>query len=162
MPKFTKKPVTIEAMQFTDLSINQCLRFVNAFGGKAQVEECISRENPLGYPEMRIKTLEGVMTASDGDWIIKGVNGEFYPCKPDIFEKTYAPAVDGADTHIGRMEAEYKELTDKSTKLDSFIYQNPIFKGLDGVERSSMVNQLSAMKTYLFYLNDRLQRALGK
>ena len=39
-----------------------------------------------------IPTLEGVMRASVGDWIIKGVNGEFYPCKPDIFEKTYEPA----------------------------------------------------------------------
>jgi hypothetical protein len=38
---------------------------------------------------MKIKTLEGVMTANIGDWIIQGVNGEIYPCKPDIFEKTY-------------------------------------------------------------------------
>lgn len=38
-----------------------------------------------------IRTLEGTMTANPGDWIIKGVNGEFYPCKPDIFEKTYEP-----------------------------------------------------------------------
>lgn len=42
------------------------------------------------YPgKLKIKTLEGVMTADIGDYIIKGVNGEFYPCKPDIFEKTY-------------------------------------------------------------------------
>lgn len=39
----------------------------------------------------QIKTLEGVMTADKGDWIIKGVKGEFYPCKPDIFEATYEP-----------------------------------------------------------------------
>ena len=41
-----------------------------------------------------IKTLEGKMTANPGDWIIKGVNGEIYPCKPDIFAKTYEPAAD--------------------------------------------------------------------
>ena len=41
---------------------------------------------------LTIPTLEGEMTASDGDYIIKGVQGEFYPCKPDIFEKTYEPA----------------------------------------------------------------------
>ena len=40
-------------------------------------------------PKLKIETLEGVMNASLGDWIIKGVNGEYYPCKPDIFEKTY-------------------------------------------------------------------------
>ncbi|MGB0257749.1 MAG: hypothetical protein ACPGES_03760 [Coraliomargarita sp.] len=39
-----------------------------------------------------IKTLEGTMTADEGDWIIKGINGEFYPCKPDIFDKTYEAA----------------------------------------------------------------------
>lgn len=41
--------------------------------------------------EITIETLEGKMTASPGDWIITGVNGEQYPCKPDIFEKTYEP-----------------------------------------------------------------------
>lgn len=41
--------------------------------------------------EIQIETLEGIMTASPGDWIITGVNGEQYPCKPDIFEKTYEP-----------------------------------------------------------------------
>lgn len=41
---------------------------------------------------VQIPTLEGVMTANPGDWIITGVNGERYPCKPDIFEKTYEPA----------------------------------------------------------------------
>lgn len=41
--------------------------------------------------EIKIETLEGTMTASPGDWIITGINGEKYPCKPDIFEKTYAP-----------------------------------------------------------------------
>ena len=44
--------------------------------------------------EMNIETLEGVMHAEPGDWIITGVNGERYPCKPDIFEKTYEPVPD--------------------------------------------------------------------
>ena len=43
--------------------------------------------------EMDIETLEGVMHASIGDWIITGINGEQYPCKPDIFEKTYEPII---------------------------------------------------------------------
>lgn len=42
-----------------------------------------------GWNDLYIETLEGVMHAEPGDYIIKGVNGEFYPCKPDIFEKTY-------------------------------------------------------------------------
>lgn len=53
-----------------------------------QSELRISYETPDAQV-IKIETLEGVMDASIGDWIIKGVNGEFYPCKPDIFEKTY-------------------------------------------------------------------------
>jgi len=47
--------------------------------------------------EMSIETLEGEMKAFPGDWIIKGVNGELYPCKPDIFEKTYEPVDEGVE-----------------------------------------------------------------
>lgn len=43
------------------------------------------------YTEMKIETLEGTMTASPGDWIVKGIKGEIYPVKPDIFEKLYSP-----------------------------------------------------------------------
>ena len=48
---------------------------------------------PIGSYTFIINTLEGEHIASKGDWIIRGVNGEFYPCKPDIFEKTYEPAI---------------------------------------------------------------------
>lgn len=81
MPKFMKKPVVIEAEPFTDENKDRAFNFVTC--------NCSPSHNDSGAPEMKIQTLEGVMTASLGDWIIKGVNGEFYPCKPDIFEKTY-------------------------------------------------------------------------
>jgi hypothetical protein len=77
MAKFRKKPVVIEAVQFlgTPESEKDVLDFVR----------CIETLDN----QIVIRTLEGNMTASAGDWIIKGVSGEFYPCKPDIFEKTY-------------------------------------------------------------------------
>lgn len=81
MPFFTKKPVTIEAEQFTDESKDRVHNWVTCTKSAGA--------NDDGKPVLKIQTLEGVMTASLGDWIIKGVNGEFYPCKPDIFEKTY-------------------------------------------------------------------------
>lgn len=87
--KFRKKPVIIEAIQFVDNMKN--LVDIHKFVGEdnSTVREDFSdRDNPV----LKIETLEGTMTASVGDWIIKGVNGEFYPCKPDIFEKTYEPA----------------------------------------------------------------------
>lgn len=85
MPKFRKKPVVIEASQF-----------LFGPGHVVEVGKAMFMEFPIKYePEvglyLEIPTLEGVMRALEGDWIITGVNGEKYPCKPDIFEKTYEP-----------------------------------------------------------------------
>lgn len=82
MSKYRKKPVVIEAMQFLDNTDRLCE--LSEFMGQVRVSY-EDRENP----KLLIETLEGEMAASVGDYIIKGVNGEFYPCKPDIFEKTY-------------------------------------------------------------------------
>jgi hypothetical protein len=80
VPKFRKKPVVIEAMQFTGDNAEQIADF--AYGANGAV-------SPRG---VLIETLEGEMRANIGDWIIKGVKGEFYPCRNDIFEATYEPA----------------------------------------------------------------------
>lgn len=74
--KYRKKPVVIEAEQF------------DTFSNKVYEGTCDKAH--YGYlGETHIHTLEGQMTVQHGDWIIKGVKGEFYPCKPDIFEMTY-------------------------------------------------------------------------
>jgi hypothetical protein len=87
MPKFRKKPVVIESIQWTGDNDFEIKNWSNDIVYSSPVLEPIV-ENPTGK-YLQIKTLEGVMTAIVGDWIIRGVNGEFYPCKPDIFEKTY-------------------------------------------------------------------------
>lgn len=79
MNKYRKRPVVIEAVQWTGDNTAEIANFTNAEWSR----------NHNGNTTLEIPTLEGVMTASKGDFIIKGVNGEFYPCKPDIFEKTY-------------------------------------------------------------------------
>jgi len=84
MAKYRKKPVVIEAMQFTEETKNQVFHWITC--ATAPVWDSQDR------PALKIQTLEGVMTAEIGDWIIKGVAGEFYPCKPDIFAATYEPA----------------------------------------------------------------------
>ncbi len=89
MPKFRKKPVVIEALQWTGDNATAMLAFGHSgpsplWGADFQVH--------TDNREVEIGTLEGCMTASVGDWIIRGVQGEFYPCKPDIFEATYEPA----------------------------------------------------------------------
>ena len=82
--KYRKKPVVIEALQFFD-KVDRISELSELMGNQSVV---VNYENP-DNPTLKIETLEGIMTASEGDYIIKGVKGEFYPCKPDIFEKTY-------------------------------------------------------------------------
>ena len=82
--KFRKKPIEIEAMQFTEESKNVVYHWMTGTNHYADFDE---DNNPI----LRIKTLEGIMAANIGDWIIKGIAGEYYPCKPDIFEATYEP-----------------------------------------------------------------------
>ena len=84
MPKFRKKPVVIEAMKFTGKNADEIRAWI---GGKFDHGDTITNV-------ITIHTLEGDMVAQRGDWIIKGVSGEFYPCKPDIFAKTYEPVND--------------------------------------------------------------------
>lgn len=90
--KYRKKPVIIEAIQFEDNS-DRIIEIHEFMGGDTIRVNYEDKDNPY----LKIETLEGIMKASVGDYIIKGVNGEFYPCKPDIFEKTYERAIDEAD-----------------------------------------------------------------
>lgn len=82
--KYRKRPVVIEAIQFKRDNFGEIEVFAQ---GKATYFR--TERHPNGKAYCTIETLEGNMTATEGDYIIKGVNGEFYPCKPDIFEKTY-------------------------------------------------------------------------
>ena len=76
--QYRKKPVVIQAIQYEGFHTGE----INDFCG-SKVRE------PVGEKYLEIETLEGVMKASCGDFIIRGINGELYPCKPDIFSKTY-------------------------------------------------------------------------
>jgi len=88
--KFKKKPVVIEAIQYTGHNGHEIKQFSNDLIIESPVLEP-SEDNPTGA-YLQIKTLEGIMIGKVNDWIIKGINCEFYPCKPDIFEKTYEAA----------------------------------------------------------------------
>lgn len=99
---FIKKPVKIEAIQLTERSIMAVYSFVE----ETPILDCdMANDRWDDYKDivkrdgMIIKTLEGCIRASIGDYIIKGVHGAFYPCKPDIFKKTYYT------------QAEYAEIT---------------------------------------------------
>ena len=90
--KYRKKPVVIDAIQLTDRNVRQVYEWVH---GCVAIKTDIDLHKWDDYVQliiakgMKIPTLEGNMVASIGDYIIKGIQGEFYPCKPDIFEATY-------------------------------------------------------------------------
>ncbi len=91
MGEYRKRPVTVDAVQFSGDNFTEA----DLFGGGAS--------GPVFYDgaHLKIRTLEGLMLVSPGDWIIRGVKGEFYPCKPDIFDATYEPAAHQETPHEG-------------------------------------------------------------
>lgn len=118
--RFRKKPVEINAVQLprwgepnnpgtgrpseeepvfsVNRYVDECIGIAEWCGGTSQMMLAEDDPSPndirdLFGPHMLVPTLEGVMVARPGDWIIQGVKGEFYPCKPDIFAATYDPVV---------------------------------------------------------------------
>ena len=92
MAKFRKKPVVIEAVKWDGQNINEILDFGDSgpfplWGDDYKIDR--------DQGSVLILTAEGTMRADTGDWIIRGIKGEFYPCKPDIFAVTYEKVEDG-------------------------------------------------------------------
>ena len=93
--RFTKKPVTIEAIQWTGKNLREVITFTDGPPDTRSTHAGMAWEayaDLVARDGLKIYTLEGKMLANPGDWIIRGVKGEYYPCKPDIFEATYSPA----------------------------------------------------------------------
>ena len=95
MAKYKKKPIVVEAIRWTGSNLEEIRNFV----GSDLIEECvelfdIKRTLKEMLVDIAIDTLEGTMRVDYGDYIIKGVQGEFYPCKPDIFLATYEEVIE--------------------------------------------------------------------
>lgn len=89
MAKYRKKPVEIDTIQWTGDNYDEIYDFVGQKLGRVKIGFSTSG----AFDQLIIPTLEGEHRADVGDWIIKGVKGEFYPCKPDIFKQTYEPVL---------------------------------------------------------------------
>lgn len=124
MKQYRKKPVTIEAVQFDGLNPTEIKDFV---GENCEVEIYDNRVTPP-VARIVIHTLEGDMEVSKGDYVIRGVKGEFYPCKPDIFEKTYESAEpdksmeEAAEKHIN--EALFKWSYDDEDGIEQYVHDS--------------------------------------
>lgn len=102
--KYRKKPVVIEAFKWTgdQNQTEEPLWIVDAINnGTVVIPGSEWSINHHGFIAMEINTLEGVMVAKQGDYIIKGIQGEIYPCKPDIFEQTYEQLKDFFPNDLG-------------------------------------------------------------
>ena len=103
--RYKKRPVVIEAVQLSEDNMEYVARWC---GGR----EAFSYE---GRRVVNIPTLEGTMIGQIGDWIIKGISGEFYPCKNDIFEKTYE--IESGHTVVDNITAREKKMVQDVTQL---------------------------------------------
>ena len=86
--RYKKKPVFVKAMKYTEDNYEEAIAFVGKENCIVKVYDSLEPDKAPTV-EFFIKTLEGNMLANKGHYIIKGVHGEFYPCKPDIFDKAY-------------------------------------------------------------------------
>lgn len=132
MNYYRKKPLVIEAIQFkSDGSANVVA--IQEFMGKH-----ISPEYESGDTFILIRTLEGIMRADINDWIIKGVKGEFYPCKPDIFQQSYEPA-----SHTPEQGGYWKK---RCEAAEAFITSVKPFQWEQTNEQYSLYGAWSAIK----------------
>ena len=154
--KYIKKAVVIDAIQVKANNFDRICDFMGCtpeqvLNPMSDIDEFGDSRDP--YLGVIIETLEGKMQANIGDMIIKGVKGEFYPCKPDIFKATY----DMADTdYRDRMRSEHYELNERANKLSSF-FQTAIFGNLPDEKKELMREQLRAMREYLGILGKRCE-----
>ena len=154
--KYIKKAVVIDAIQVKANNFDRICDFMGCtpeqvLNPMSDIDEFGDSRDP--YLGVIIETLEGKMQANIGDMIIKGVKGEFYPCKPDIFKANY----DKADTdYRDRMRSEHYELNERANKLSSF-FQTAIFGNLPDEKKELMREQLRVMREYLGILGKRCE-----
>ena len=152
MSKFRKKPVVIEAKQWFNHGDHSMVEPYDPEKAGAYIKG----PGPHGW----VKTLEGGHIVSPGDWIIKGVKGEFYPCKPDIFAATYdaTPTVPGTDLppHQQRVIDEKAARDGEISRLDAFIHSSSIFATLSADEQARLRRQLDVMRELSVILGERI------
>lgn len=162
VPKFQKKPVIIEAMQYPGI-----LQFADAEKVLEWLDENnvnYQHENVVkGFHGLIIETLEGNMRADPGDWIIKGVKGEFYPCKPDIFEATYDPVMKSSKS--SKDSSPHKELREDAEHLilagEHEVGQRAVSVAQGWLDLFEQLAAVTVERDRLFRENLRLGKALA-
>ena len=146
MKKYVKSQSQIDAIQFDNTPEN-----IKEIKNLSTPQCVISYVEDGDNSYVTIKTLEGLMRADIGDYIIKGVKGELYPCKPDIFELTYRCT----DNFLDRLILEATELGDKIAKLTNFMTTD-VYNKLPWNSQKLLATQLTTMHSYYSILDLRI------
>ena len=153
--KYIKKAVVIDAIQVKANNFDRICDFMGCtpeqvLNPMSDIDEFGDSRDP--YLGVIIETLEGKMQANIGDMIIKGVKGEFYPCKPDIFKATYDKA---PQDYKDRMRVEYYDLNERWNKLGAF-FQTAAYGNLNDKQKALLEAQHKAMAEYRKVLGERI------
>ena len=154
--KYIKKAVVIDAIQVKANNFDRICDFMGCtpeqvLNPMSDIDEFGDSRDP--YLGVIIETLEGKMQANIGDMIIKGVKGEFYPCKPDIFKATYDKA---PQDYKDRMRVEYYDLNERWNKLGAF-FQTAAYGNLNDKQKALLEAQHKAMTEYRKVLEERIK-----
>ncbi len=150
--RFTKKPVTIEAIQWTRKNLRAAITFTDGPPDTRSMHAGMAWEayaDLVARDGLKIYTLEGKMLANVGDWIIRGVKGEYYPCKPDIFEATYSPAaqVEALSAAQAGVPDGYALVPKESTAAMQWAFARAETHYRDGIGRAHPMDNVSAFKS---------------
>lgn len=144
MPFFRTKPVVIEARQlgrYLSMQTAEVIRWVNSNGGNCLLANLESEDN-----RVFLTTLEGVMSAAPGDWIIKGVANEFYPRRPDIFATTYEPVALTDPTKDDLQTPEFNAVWNAIKRWDIDRGLNEGWSHATGTDVMTILNALAAAR----------------
>ena len=148
MAKYRKKPIVVEAIQWTGSNLEEIRNFVGSdlienYIKHFDIERTLIKQTLSG---IAINTLKGTMIVNYGDYIIKGVNNEFYPCKPDIFEQTYEEVID--DNKEQRETYLSKYLRENNCSYEEFVKDQEMYDGFCPVILESPCSKMDCIECW--------------
>lgn len=148
MAKFRKKPIIVEAVQWTGSNLEEIRNFVGSdlienYIKHFDIERTLIKQTLAG---IAINTLEGTMIVNYGDYIIKGVNNEFYPCKPDIFKQIYEEIID--DNKKQKETYLSKYLRENNCSFEEFVKDQEMYDGFCPVILESPCSKMDCIECW--------------
>lgn len=148
MAKYRKKPVVVEAIQWTGSNLEEIRNFVGSdlienYIKHFDIERTLIKQTLSG---IAINTLEGTMIVNYGDYIIKGVNNEFYPCKPDIFKQIYEEIID--DNKKQKETYLSKYLRENNCSYEEFVKDQEMYDGFCPVILESPCSKMDCIECW--------------